>query len=170
MRACFRGVIFFMTDIVVLSIGSAGAEMILMAPAALELESESAPDFLLSGVDSETVSMSDYKGKEAVIVFFWTTWCRFCRSELKEMDKIYDTLQGDGIRLISINIGESKITVDRYRKDLGLKFPIFLDGDSYIAHLYDVLGVPTFVLVNKEGDIVLRKHSFPRNYKDILTE
>ncbi len=158
--------------LVLLSAGVSGARTILMTPAALDLESESqsAPDFTLSGLDSRSVSLSDYKDKNEVILFFWTVQCRFCRSELIEFNRIYKTIEAEGIRLISINVGENRSRVERYLANLGVEFPVYMDTDTRVASLYSIPGVPTFVFVNKQGDLISRSHSFPRNYKDKFLE
>lgn len=154
------------------SAGVLGAETIMMAPVAFELgsESQSAPDFTLSGLDSQGVSLSDYKDKNEVILFFWTTWCRFCRDELIELNRMHETIEAEGIRLLSINTGERKSTVERYLTKLGIRLPVYMDTDNYVASLYSILGVPTFVFVDKQGDVVSSSHSFPRDYKDKFLE
>ena len=158
--------------LIFLSTGVLGAETILMAPAAFELRSESRPasDFTLSGLDSQSVSLSDYKGKNEVILFFWTTWCRFCRDELIELNRMHETIEAEGIRLVSINTGERKSTVERYLTNLGIRLPVYMDTNNSVASLYSILGVPTFVFVDKQGDVISRLHSFPRDYKDKFLE
>lgn len=157
---------------ILLSAAVSGAETILMTPAAFDLESESqsAPNFTLSGLDSQSVSLSDYKDKNEVILFFWTTWCRFCREELIELNRMHETIEAEGIRLVSINTGERKSRVERYLTKLGIGLPVYMDSDNYVASLYSILGVPTFVFVNKQGDLISRSHSFPRDYKDKFLE
>ncbi len=44
-------------------------------------ESFSAPDFKLQDTNGGLVMLSSYKGKQPIILFFWTTWCPYCRRE-----------------------------------------------------------------------------------------
>jgi len=156
--------------LILLGAGVLGAETIIMAPVAFESESGPAPDFVLRGLDSDVISLSDYKDKNEVILFFWNTECRLCRDELIELNRIYETIEAEGIRLVSINTGERKSTVERYLSNLGIRFPVYMDINYYVVSLYSIQGVPTFVFVNKEGDIISRRYRFPRDYKDILME
>ena len=52
-----------------------------------------------------------------------------------------------------------------------MAFKVLLDSDAEVAYSYALIGVPTFVLVNKRGEIVFQDNLFPQNtYKEFLTE
>ncbi|HTY44514.1 MAG TPA: TlpA disulfide reductase family protein [Patescibacteria group bacterium] len=120
-----------------------------------------AADFTLKDTGNQQVALSEYRGKNAVLLFFWTTWCPYCRNELKELQKRYPALAADGIVVLAVNTGETPGRVDSYIKDKNLPFRVLLDRDGDVASSYRVQGVPTFILLNKEGSVVLDEHSFP---------
>ncbi|MFA4842217.1 MAG: TlpA disulfide reductase family protein [Candidatus Omnitrophota bacterium] len=126
------------------------------------------PDFQLQDLVGETVSLSDYKGKQPVLLFFWTTWCPFCRKELKVLNEKHASLTRDGLEVLAIDIGEPWEKVDNFVKSFGLNFLVLLDKDTNTAEAYDIVGVPTFVLVDKKGNIVFKDNFFPARYKDLL--
>ena len=128
-----------------------------------------APDFKLLDLGQNAHTLSDYKNKQPVILFFWTTWCPFCRSELKLLNQKYPELLKDGLELLAINVGERAYKVDNFVKSYKLTCKILLDENTTVADAYDVLGVPTYVLVGKKGNIVFIGHTFPKdNYKDLI--
>src|SRR5699024_7889902 len=48
-----------------------------------------APDFELTTMDGEKVKLSDYRG-ERVMLNFWASWCGPCRTEMPDMQKLYE--------------------------------------------------------------------------------
>jgi len=128
-----------------------------------------APDFKLWDLNQNTFTLSSYKGKQAVLLFFWTTWCPFCRSELKLLNQMYPELVNDGLEVSAINVGEHVYKVVNFIRSYQLNYRVLLDTDTKVAHSFEVLGVPTYVLVGKKGNIVFTGHTFPKDtYKDLI--
>jgi len=127
-----------------------------------------AEDFTLSDINGNNVSLSDYKGKSNVLLFFWTTWCPFCRQELKKMNSEASTLADDGIQVLTINVGESRSKVARYLEANSIIFKALLDEDSAVASSYEIMGFPTFFLLDKNGAVIFSDNYFPENYNNII--
>jgi peroxiredoxin len=119
-----------------------------------------AVDFSVTGLDNSKVSLADLKDKNAIL-FFWTTWCPYCRQELGVIKEHYTSLQKDGVEVLPIDIGESRAKVENFLKNRNFGFKFFLDENSSVAKEYEVLGIPTYVLIDKKGVIRYRGHSFP---------
>jgi peroxiredoxin len=147
------------------------SETFLLAAQPLKLKTdESAVNFTVPDLENKQVSLSDFK-ERPVILFFWTTWCPFCQRELKMLSNIYGRLQKDGLELLAINIGESSSRIDNFTKNYHLNFRVFLDKDAEVADAYDILGVPTYVFINKKGQIMSRDNYFdPEKYKELTSE
>jgi len=151
--------------------GMAAVIVFCFAQAAFSAEDKLAPDFTLNDLHQKNLTLSDYKNKQPVLLFFWTTWCPSCRDELKTLKDKYAQLLKEGLELATINAGESPAKVERFSKDYNFPFRILLDKDYEAAEAFDVLGVPTYILVDKKGYVRLREHSFPRDkYKGIISE
>jgi peroxiredoxin len=130
-----------------------------------------AADFKLKDTGNQQVSLGEYRGKNAVLLFFWTTWCPYCRKELNELRNRYSLLAADGIIVLAVNTGETAGRVDGYIKDKNLPFRVLLDRDSDVATTYKVRGVPTFILLDQGGSVVLDAHAFPYDgYKKLLVK
>ena len=128
-----------------------------------------ASDFSLPTVAGSTVALKDFKGK-GVILFFFTTWCPYCRHTLPVLAKNYQEYQNQGFELLVIDAGESKPKVSSFIAKESFPFDILLDGDTTVAEAYNVVGVPTFVLVSKQGRIVYSGNDMPAHYKELLEQ
>lgn len=133
----------------------------------LRTQEATVSDFTLKDLSGNDVSLSDFKDK-AVILFFWTTWCPHCRKEITNFINKYEDLKSADIELLAIDIGESKARVESFLSRYSIKFPLLLDVDSKVAYKYRVVGVPTIILISKEGNIVSLSHTLPDNYQDLL--
>ena len=132
-----------------------------------KLINETAPDFTLQDLSGQDISLSDLQGK-GVIIFFWTTWCPHCRNALSILSREYQDMLDSDIELLAINIRESRELVESYAQRNSLDFPVLLDWDSEVASTYEVVGVPTIVLVSREGKIVSVSNSLPKDYMELL--
>ncbi|MDP2830702.1 MAG: TlpA disulfide reductase family protein [Candidatus Omnitrophota bacterium] len=126
-----------------------------------------AGDIILNDLNGKAVNLSGFKGKP-VILFFWTTWCRSCRNEIKTLNQMYPQMKKEGITVFAANIGESGNKVQGFFKDYVLSFNVLLDKEGKLANQYDVIGVPTYIFLDKTGQVILQAHSLPENYQSLL--
>jgi len=117
-----------------------------------------APDFSLKDLQGNIFKLSNQRGKP-VLIFFGTTWCPSCRNELPFYKEIYETYTKRSMEIIYINIMESREKVARFVKANSLPFKILLDENGEIATKYEVVGVPTLVLIDKERVIIKITHT-----------
>ena len=130
-----------------------------------------AMDFKLQDLNQNTFTLSSYKDKQAVILFFWTTWCPLCRNELRLLKGIYPELKKENLQLLAIDVGEPAYIVDKAVKDNALNFTVLLDRDTTLAWSYGIFGVPTYFIVDKGGFIVFKDHYFPKEkYKELISK
>ena len=129
-----------------------------------------AGNFKLNDLNDRTYTLSDYRGKQPVLLFFWTTWCPYCQKELKNLTAKSAELSSSGVEVLPIDVGESKEKLERFVKSRNLNIRILLDKDSMVSGAYGILGVPTFYLVDKKGEIVFEESSFPENYRDLISK
>jgi len=142
---------------------------LLLAAQPLRNESpEIATNFSLSDLENKEFSLSDFKSKP-VILFFWTTWCPHCQVEIKKLNTMHAGLLRDGVELIAIDVEEPADKVQSFVRSYNLSYRVLLDIDAKVASAYGILGVPTYILINKEGRIVFDNHYFPqKEYKDLI--
>ena len=124
-------------------------------------------DLVLNDLKSKPVNLSNLAGKPAIL-FFWTTWCPYCRKEIKVLNQMYSQLAKDGVVIFGINIGETSYKVKRFFRDYALNLRILLDEDGKAADKYDVIGVPTYIFLDKSGRVISQVNNFPEDYKKLL--
>jgi peroxiredoxin len=135
----------------------------LTAAAPVEEKKSPAPDFRIKDLDQVQVELSAFKNKSPVVLFFWTTWCPYCQKALKDFDQTLLETQKEGVTVLPINSGEARTKVARFAKDNGYTFRIFADNDSAVSDLYHIYGVPTYILVDKNGYMRSVSNAFPHD-------
>lgn len=111
-----------------------------------------------------TTSLDDLKGKY-VYIDLWATWCRPCLNEIPHLKEVEDMYQGKNIEFVSISIDNER-DYEKWRtmvkeKELG---GIQLFGgrkdSAQFRTDYMISGIPTFILIDPDGNIV--SHTAPR--------
>jgi peroxiredoxin len=129
-----------------------------------------APDFSLYDLNGRKVTLSDFKNRNNVILFFWATWCMFCREEINYLNNRYDELEEKEIVVLAIDVDESGKAVRRFLINKPIRYKILLDKDAKVAFDYGLNGVPTYVVIDKKGIIKYIENSFPIDYQDFISE
>ena len=116
-----------------------------------------APNFKLEDIDEYEYDFSEYRGK-VVLLNFWATWCPPCRREMPSMERLYKKYQDKDFSVIAVNQmeDEDKIFAFTGALETQLTFNILLDTKSTVSQNYDVRGLPTTYLIDKEGRIRYR--------------
>lgn len=128
-----------------------------------------APNFQLKDLAGNVITLSEYKGKQEVLLFFWTTWCPYCRKGLKVLNEKHAQLSKDGVEILAINVNEPAGKVDSFVKNYALTFKTLLDLDADVAMAYKLLGFPTYMIVDRKGYIRSTGYSFPEEeYKALI--
>ncbi|HEY8669000.1 MAG TPA: TlpA disulfide reductase family protein [Tepidisphaeraceae bacterium] len=115
-----------------------------------QLEGKPAPEFTLKDLNGKDVSLKDFKG-QVLVIDFWATWCGPCVEALPELDKMYQELSKDGLKVVAINLEEEKDTVAGFAKEKNLTMPVLLDADHAIGQKYLVEPIPQTVIIGKDG-------------------
>lgn len=120
-----------------------------------------APEFTLARRDGSLLSLSDFRGK-VVVLDFWASWCKPCRASFPWVREFYKEYKDKGVEIIGVSIDEKKASWEKALDEEQLPWPQVLDekakGGYRVDKLYHVQAVPMFVIVDKEGKIVMRAH------------
>ncbi|WP_201715578.1 thiol-disulfide oxidoreductase ResA [Rossellomorea arthrocnemi] len=116
---------------------------------------DQAPDFQLETLKGETVKLSDFKG-QGIFLNFWATYCPPCKEEMPYMQNQYEEFKDKGVTILAIDVGEPKVTVDKFAKRYGLTFPILLDQNQEVLDSYGVGPIPVTFLIDEDGKVVER--------------
>jgi len=142
-----------------------------MAAAAAHAKSEGvAPDFELSDLNGSSVRLSKFKGDRPVLLYFWATWCPYCIAAKPQIAQLREKFAQKEMEILGINVGEgdSLERLKRYQEGHPVTWPILYDTGGKVSRTYHVQGIPLFVLVDKEGNVVYRATNPPENPKEYL--
>jgi len=111
-----------------------------------------AADFTLPDLLGQSVSLSSFRGKKGVLLDFWATWCPPCRASLPTIAAI-KRKYADQLEVLSLNQGEAPDKVKDFLSSQDLDLHVLLDSEGAVGRAYGVRGIPTFVVIDKEGTI-----------------
>ncbi len=131
---------------------NAAIEIFYEPPAEAPVVGATAPDFTLTNLDGEEVTLSQFRGKP-VIVNFWATWCVPCRREMPAFQRAFDAHQTEGLVILALDVKEDARLVEPFVEELGLTFEILYDSDGAINDLYLVSGLPRTIFIDRQGVI-----------------
>lgn len=120
-------------------------------------------DFSLETVDGKTVSLSEYAGKNVVMLDFWATWCEPCLAAMPHLNEIYKNHKDEGFMLLSISMDgpETVAEVRSYAQRHNLAFPVLLDQESRAVSLYNPKrSAPYSVLIARDGTILHKRDGY----------
>lgn len=120
-----------------------------------------AVNVILTGLDGQEYAFDGLQGKGPLMFLFWTTWCPYCREELQELSRRRQDLSSRGWQVYAIDVGESRQKVLTFLQTQELGLDVLLDADTQAARFFRVVGVPTLLLIDKNGRVVHRGHRMP---------
>jgi peroxiredoxin len=121
-------------------------------PAKIAVDAVS-PDFQLKDIKGQEVRLGDLQGRPVLLVF-GTTWCPYCREEIPRIKEIYGQGREKKLEVLNIYVNETESKVAEFAAKYALPYRVLLDGDGRVAESYQVRGVPTLVLLDRQGKIM----------------
>jgi peroxiredoxin len=112
-----------------------------------------APAFRLEAVDGSQIGLADYQG-QLVLLDFWATWCAPCHAQAEILLDIYPEYKDRGFEILSIDVEEPPDQVRSFVESKGYPYPVLLDETGEVSLGFDVLALPTLVLVDGSGEMV----------------
>lgn len=101
-------------------------------------------------------SLEDFKGKY-VYIDVWATWCGPCKQQIPFLQTLEKKYHGKNIEFISISIDNPNLK-DKWKQmiaDINMTgVQLFANGDQSFANAYQITGIPRFILIDPQGNIV----------------
>lgn len=111
-----------------------------------------APDFTLKSRTGDNLKLSELRGK-VILINFWASWCGPCRQEMPVLNKLYQHYRSLDFTVLGVNVEQNSDNAKSLLKDVSVSFPILFDSDNRVSKLYDVKGMPSTVLVDRDGNV-----------------
>ncbi|MGG7077035.1 TlpA family protein disulfide reductase [Clostridium sardiniense] len=117
-----------------------------------------APDFTVYNEEGKAVKLSDYKGKKAVVVNFWASWCPPCKYEMPYFQKAEDKYKGKDVEILMVNLTdgsrETKKTALEFIKESKYNMNVLFDTELNAADVYGIQALPRTLFIDKDGNLV----------------
>ena len=125
-----------------------------------ELLGKLVPDFSATDLDGKPISLQDYRGK-VVLLDFWGVWCGPCIAEMPNVKKVYDTYKDQGFDIIGVTLDSDETELRDYIKENDLQWRQVFSGkawgDDPLAQQYNITGVPSQWLIDRDGALISHK-------------
>ena len=102
--------------------------------------------------NDKKINIKEFNGN-LLLLNFWATWCEPCKEEMPSLDRLQVNQNLSNLKIFAINISqESKKKVDSFFEDLNIKnFDPYFDAPTTLAKTFTLRGVPTSILIDKNG-------------------
>lgn len=155
-----RGLVFFFSMIFFIS-GCTAQEAGTASGSDL-MDTQDSRMFTLLDLNGQAVSLEEVlKQNKAVLINFWATWCPPCREEIPDLIALQEKYKDRGFTVLGVDVGESQRKVSRFVEEAGINYPVLLDDEMNVARDYGIVGIPTSLLMNPQGEILGKYNSFP---------
>ena len=152
----------------------AGIDPAAESNASLGGDENKAPDFTLTSVSGEDVSLSDFKGK-VVVIDFWATWCPPCRKGIPDLISLQKEYK-DKVAVIGISLDRenTKAGVPDFVNKMGINYPVVYFNDKVIIDFGGVSAIPTTFIIDQKGNIVKKiiglypKSEYEQKIKELI--
>ena len=122
-------------------------------------EGTMAPDFKLKTPEGKTFKLSQLKGK-TVVIDFWASWCPDCRKDAPEVVRMYRQYKPQGVEFVGVSMDTDVEAWKKAISQYGIEYTQVSELKKFretdIAKAYGVEWIPSMVVVDKEGKVVLR--------------
>ena len=98
------------------------------------------------------IKLDDLNGN-LILLNFWATWCAPCKEEMPSLDNLQSNKNLNNLKIFPINIGKDNLKKAlEFFEDLEItNLNIYFDNPSTLAKTFSLRGVPTSILINKDG-------------------
>ena len=102
--------------------------------------------------NDKKINIKEFNGN-LLLLNFWATWCAPCKEEMPSLDRLLLNQNLSNLKIFAINISqESKKKVDSFFEDLNIEnFDPYFDAPTTLAKTFSLRGVPTSILIDKDG-------------------
>ena len=102
--------------------------------------------------NDKKINIKEFNGN-LLLLNFWAIWCEPCKEEMPSLDRLQVNKNLSNLKIFAINISqENKKKVDSFFEDLNIEnLDPYFDAPTTLAKTFSLRGVPTSILIDKDG-------------------
>lgn len=128
-------------------------------------DGEYALDFLTKDMNGNSIKLSELRGK-VVVLNFWFIKCAPCVMEMPELNELEAMYDSKDVVFIGITFDKKEL-VEQFLKTKKFDYKIAPDANDTIS-IYGTQSFPTNMVINQQGQIVLKEIGYRTNMKEVL--
>ena len=118
----------------------------------IELEPYPAPALRLEDMDGNVYELEEDRGS-VVFVHFWASWCAPCREEMPAIQRMWNVLEHEGLKIALVNTAEDEDTLFTFLAAHAPEIRPLMDADGQITEAWKPRGLPATYLVDRNGRV-----------------
>ncbi|MHC4433474.1 MAG: TlpA family protein disulfide reductase [Planctomycetota bacterium] len=119
-----------------------------------EWSGKEAPDFTVSDIEGVRHRLSDYRGRD-VLVVFWATWCPACKMEIPHLNELRETFEEGELAILAIS-NETAEDLKQFATSASIDYSVVSLGAAGLSSPFaDVRSIPTTFFIDRDGLIKL---------------
>lgn len=112
-----------------------------------------APEFSLTDLVGNEISLSDYEGK-VIFLNFWATWCSPCRAEIPGFVELYEKYENKGMQIIGISLDMAGVNkVLNFVKEYKINYPVAMATRKMYSDYEPGRAIPVTIIIDQKGKI-----------------
>jgi thiol-disulfide isomerase/thioredoxin len=135
------------------------AALLFAAPLHAAKPGDAAPPFSLPAASGAATTLASLRGS-VVYVDFWASWCTPCRRSFPWMNALQARYGSRGLAIVAINVDKRRPDAERFLRDVPATFPVVFDAAGATPAAFDVKGMPSSYLIDRNGIVVAVEEGF----------
>jgi thiol-disulfide isomerase/thioredoxin len=122
------------------------------APFNLLAEPRTLPELHIVDGSGAAFTLADIPDR-AVVLSVWATWCIPCRTEVRELARLQESLGGTHFEVVALSVDQGGIRhVRAFLRQAGLDgLNVYVDRAGYVVRDLNLIGLPTTLLIDRSG-------------------
>jgi cytochrome c biogenesis protein CcmG, thiol:disulfide interchange protein DsbE len=114
---------------------------------------------------ADELNLEAYRG-QVVWLDFWASWCTPCRRSFPWMNEIVERYADQGLVIVGVNVDQERNLAEQFLLETPANFNVVYDPDGSFAKEFEVLGMPSSYLIDRNGNVISSHIGFRRDERE----